>query len=138
MECKKVKFATEKDCNEHIKRLKKTSTREVKPIRGYLCPYCNTWHLTSRETFESIKIKELNITISELKVTINELKVKINLLEGKNNKEINKELKRDERITELVKCIGSKNNTIAKFRKTNSDLINENIQLLKKLEPQSA
>ncbi len=45
--CKKVYFGTEKDANEYIDKLQRTSTREVKPVRSYLCPRCKCWHLTS-------------------------------------------------------------------------------------------
>lgn len=68
MECKKTKFANEKFALQYIEKLSKTSTREVKPIRAYLCTYCGSWHLTSRETKEAIFIQELKNEISVLQV----------------------------------------------------------------------
>jgi len=45
--CKKVYFATEADADYYIKKLAKTSKRDTKPVRAYLCEKCNCWHLTS-------------------------------------------------------------------------------------------
>lgn len=95
--CTKVKFATEKDAVFYIDKLKKTSVREKKPLRAYLCPFCISWHLTSREDYDTphknvvkwyttqIESKNKTIviqknTIKELKETINDLHHKIKIL----------------------------------------------------------
>jgi hypothetical protein len=51
--CKKVSFCNEQYANAYIEKLKKTSIREVKPIRSYLCTRCLNWHLTSKKDFNS-------------------------------------------------------------------------------------
>ena len=52
MECTKVKFSNEKFAVDYIEKLAKTSIRDTKPLRAYLCPYCTAWHLTSRMSHE--------------------------------------------------------------------------------------
>jgi len=52
MECTKVKFSNEKFAVDYIEKLAKTSIRDIKPLRAYLCPYCTAWHLTSRMSHE--------------------------------------------------------------------------------------
>lgn len=45
--CKKVYFGTMEEADKHIAKLQKESKREKVPVRSYLCPKCNCWHLTS-------------------------------------------------------------------------------------------
>jgi uncharacterized protein YlaI len=78
MECKKVKFANEKYAIDYIDKLKKTSVREVKPIRTYLCFDCGSWHLTSQETREHLLIKKLSEEKADLKKRVQSLKQVIN------------------------------------------------------------
>jgi len=47
--CRKTQFATEEDARFYIKKLRRTSKRDVIPKRAYLCPKCLHWHLTSSE-----------------------------------------------------------------------------------------
>lgn len=49
MYCSKTSFATEKDAEFYIEKLKKTSNRDKIPKRAYLCTECFHWHLTSIE-----------------------------------------------------------------------------------------
>lgn len=83
-ECGKVSFINEKFANEYIEKLQKTSTRQRKPIRAYLCSQCLTWHLTSKTEFDEDeikvlkeKVKQKNILITALNKRINELKTKL-------------------------------------------------------------
>ena len=48
MDCNKSKFADEKAAIFYIKKLKDTSTRNDVPVRAYLCPDCNSWHITKK------------------------------------------------------------------------------------------
>ena len=130
-ECKKVKFSTEKDAEFYLNKLKKTSSRKNIPTRAYLCPFCTSWHLTSRESFENKKILELQNQVELLKKEISKKKEEINLLEGKNNKEYNLAIKTDERIKKLNEKIAEKDKTIRRLRTDNSELITKLYQLSK-------
>ena len=66
MECTKVKFSNEKFAVDYIEKLAKTSIRDTKPLRAYLCPYCSTWHLTSRINHELKQENEYKSKISAL------------------------------------------------------------------------
>lgn len=87
--CDKTYFATEKDAEEYIIKLKATSKRSVKPQRAYLCPHCNSWHLTSRDKNEydvimklRAEINEKNKIITNLNKIIHEKNLKIKELRG--------------------------------------------------------
>ncbi len=79
--CKKVGFATEAQALFYVDKLKNTSTRTIIPVGAYLCPICLVWHLTSKESIESViykkyetRIKEKDLMIENLNKTINELR----------------------------------------------------------------
>jgi hypothetical protein len=84
--CSKTFFATEKDADFYIKKLKATSNRSTIPKRAYLCTECLNWHLTSKEKDLDVidkykqKIKELGKLINEKNNTINELRKKKNYI----------------------------------------------------------
>lgn len=65
-DCKKTKFATEKDAEYFIKKLKATSIRHEKPTRSYLCPFCMLWHLTSKTKEEVDVVNKLKAKIEKL------------------------------------------------------------------------
>lgn len=46
--CKKIKYGTKEIAEEDMKRIKKSSKKEILPIRAYKCKICNCWHLTSK------------------------------------------------------------------------------------------
>ena len=71
--CKKVSFADEKNALMYLEKLKKTSTRERKPVNTYLCEKCLAWHLTSIELKEVTEIKYLKRQIENLKSKITHL-----------------------------------------------------------------
>lgn len=102
MECTKVKFATESAAEFYIKKLKATSIRREKPIRAYLCPFCTTWHLTSKT------IEERNV-ISDLKKELHERKMLIQDLQ-KTVKDLKNELFKARPNSPLLKQINFKNN----------------------------
>lgn len=83
MDCKKVKFNSEKTANKYIAKLKLTSDRTKIPKRAYLCVHCNCWHLTSLETFDSdeSEVEKLKKEIKRLQNILierdNEIKNKI-------------------------------------------------------------
>ena len=78
--CKKVKFATEKDCNFYIEKLKKTSERSKLPTGSYLCNKCLCWHLTSRTDKDLSEIKKLKEIIKLKNILITQLNQRINKL----------------------------------------------------------
>lgn len=79
--CRKTSFSDEASALFYIEKLRRTSKREIVPIRTYLCPHCNTWHLTSKPNFESVKyemeIIKLKNIIENNTNQINNLKRKI-------------------------------------------------------------
>lgn len=79
MKCTKVSFINQEYADMYIEKLRKTSTREIKPIRSYLCPQCLTWHLTKIRSVESSEVINRNRQIENLKN-------KIILLESDNKK----------------------------------------------------
>ena len=46
--CKKIKYGTKEIAEEDLRRIRKTSKKEILPIRAYKCKICNCWHLTSK------------------------------------------------------------------------------------------
>lgn len=74
MTCKKVSFTDEKFANDYLKKLHKTSSREIKPVRAYLCEHCLCWHLTSIRSEEQNEVIYLRRQVANLKQTIVELK----------------------------------------------------------------
>lgn len=68
--CNKVRFIDEKFALKYIDKLNKTSCRERKPVRAYLCEKCLCWHLTSIESKENREIVYLGRQINNLKAKI--------------------------------------------------------------------
>jgi len=58
LSCKKVSFATEKDAEFYIKKLKATSKRDVVPMRSYLCEVCFRWHLTHLQAIDVLAFQK--------------------------------------------------------------------------------
>ena len=57
MNCEKIKFKTEIEAEiaiNHIKEVKRKYKRAKRPIRYYLCEYCNHYHLTSKDAIPEI------------------------------------------------------------------------------------
>lgn len=77
MICKKVSFATEAFAEYYIDKLKKTSTRTVKPVRAYLCENCLAWHLTSIESKDNMQLVYKDRQIVNLKSKIAHLQLEI-------------------------------------------------------------
>lgn len=124
--CSKVKYASEEYALFDVKRIKKKSTRDKKPLRAYLC-FCGAWHLTSKVDKKDIIIHDLKLKIIELETTIRDM--------AKNqNKEDRIEFRKDERLIELKKENKTIRESNVKLRQTNSKLVGDVIQLKNQLE----
>ena len=66
-QCKKASFSTEDAANYYINKLKRTSSRQIKPIRAYLCPLCFTWHLTSLKETTDFETSQKDRQINNLR-----------------------------------------------------------------------
>lgn len=150
-ECTKVSYRTEKDAEDHISKLMRTSRRRPIPLRTYLCPICHTWHLTKRpkNAYENPAVTDLKKQLADLqeqssqtinslkefiraqKQHINELNQKISATANKERSQAEKEANVDARCQALLKTIANQGKTIAQLRKTNTDLIAKNLQLQK-------
>lgn len=70
--CKKVYFGTQKDADEYIAKLQKTSKRDKVPVNSYLCERCKCWHLTSWTQLDIDKVlKEQDEKINDFIVDYN-------------------------------------------------------------------
>jgi cell division protein FtsB len=119
--CTKVSFATEKDANEHIARLKAKSKRKVVPTRAYACNKCKGYHLTSQPNWVE-RTKVLEGQIDGLKNKVQELEA------------LNSTLKVGD-LGNLVKknqtqkaTIRQRDETIKKLNKTNAELMDNLIK----------
>jgi len=126
--CKKVSYQTEYLAINAILKIRLYSSRQIKPIRAYLCE-CGSWHLTSKRLTEETQdtIKNLNKQLSELKAQHGDLKRKYLLKIQNHSKELNKQ-------TEIIKkneLITKKDKTIKMLRETISKLITKLNQLEK-------
>ena len=67
--CSKTSFSDQKTAQEELVRIFfEKKRRKISPNREYLCPDCNTWHLSSNGTVDyvyNLKIKELQDKIEE-------------------------------------------------------------------------
>lgn len=135
IECKKAKFATEKDADFFIQKLKATSKRAKIPTSSYFCQRCTSWHLTSLKQNEWKEAVSLKKQLESLKLAHKEevkvLKEQISLLKQENTKEVNV----DSRIKKMNNTLLEKLKTINRLRQDNKDLISKNIQLEKRLKP---
>lgn len=122
--CKKVKYASERDANNDIERIRIKSKRNTIPIRSYKCPVCSSWHLTSREDWKD-KIAKLENQIKDLTTENTRLQSEILTLRRGSDKEIRLEVKKDERLVSFQKKIEKQNKLIGMLRKDNSYLINK-------------
>lgn len=113
--CPKTSFATQKDAQEHLMRIFFEKSRGGRcPNQEYLCPHCNTWHLTSKGNKSHVyklKINELELKIKDLEKTKraqnldqeykDELVRRNNKLKNKIENEVNTVAKRDKQIEKL-------------------------------------
>ena len=81
--CTKVCFVDEKFALRYIDKLNKTSYRDIKPVRAYLCEKCLCWHLTSIESRENREAVYLGRQINNLKAKILHLQNENNYLKKK-------------------------------------------------------
>lgn len=59
--CKKIKYNSEKTANHYIYLLK--DAEKSPHIRSYICPDCNVWHITTRQDWREVTIRELQNVI---------------------------------------------------------------------------
>lgn len=141
--CKKVRYPSEAFAMLDIARIRNQSTRDKVPLRAYLCPMCNYWHLTSKALSEQDKslveqIKALKSELAQYKHYKNEVTIVRTRCEHlkeenkKMRKQINDEACADERVKELNQKITKLNKEYKKLRENNSYLISENLQLKSK------
>jgi|TARA_B110000093_G_C12799011_1_gene337974 cell division protein FtsB len=116
MNCTKVSFASEKDANEHIQRIKEKSGRRVLPTRAYACNKCPNYHLTSQPNWV-----ELTKTL-EGKIVV--LKDKVQDLETRNATLRVGDLGKLAKKNQTQKAtITQRDETIKKLNKTNGELM---------------
>ncbi len=137
MDCKKTKFSSEAFALLDLERIKKRPPREKTPIAVYLCK-CGSWHLTSQPNKDLI-IADQKIVIDKLikekqileskNIT---LELKVGALETSIRKAEHKTVSSDPRIIALNKGLRKAKDLIRTLRKSNSRLINENIQYQRK------
>lgn len=128
--CSKTSFSDQKTAQEELVRIFfEKKRRKISPNREYLCPDCNTWHLSSNGKIDyvyNLKIKELQDKIEELsadKKVITQDKIKINELIRKNRKlsnkvdqELNTCKKRDKTINSLHEKVNEYKEKIENLR----------------------
>lgn len=122
--CKKTRYASEKDANDDIARIRAKSKRETVPIRSYRCNLCGFWHLTSREDYRE-KINDLQKEIENLKSENSRLKSELELVTKGIHREVTLELRRDDRIKQLQITVLNKSKLVKILRKDNRELINK-------------
>ena len=136
--CDKVRYTSERFALMDIDRIKKISTRDKIPVRAYFCNLCSFWHLTSAKSkndeIRDKKVLALEKEIVALKDEVRALKIALNEQKNQNNKEDRLLLKKDHKVTELIRSADSLNKQIKKIRLESNDLITKNLQLERKLE----
>ena len=80
--CKKACFSTEEMADYYIDKLKRTSKRQMKPLRAYLCPLCFTWHLTSLKETTDFEISQQERQINNLRRKCENYKSEVKKLNG--------------------------------------------------------
>jgi hypothetical protein len=128
--CTKTSFSDQKTAQEHLVRIFFEKRRKsVSPNREYLCPDCNTWHLSSNGTIDyvyNLKIKELQDKIVELqskKKVVKPNTTQVDELLNKNlkmSRRIEHDLiiaeKREKEIEKLNEKIGTYKNIMQNLR----------------------
>jgi predicted RNase H-like nuclease (RuvC/YqgF family) len=154
IECTKTRFATEKDAQFYIGKIKTKSDRAIIPIRAYLCR-CGAWHLTSKKDFvgendvlvkqvvnlesQINKLKEENEFLKNKNVReidlplVKQLQAENRLLQSRNSKETEKIINADDRVKKLNETINQKNRLISTLRADSEKLIIKIMQLEKKI-----
>ena len=133
MECKKTKFATEAFAEAAIKEMQKTSRRDKKPVRSYLCPDCKTWHLTSRPSREREEIERLRKIIYAKDAEIKELKATLEQFQAAESKQERNKIRVDERVKQQQGELAALREKNKRLRNDNSDLITKMNSLERKL-----
>lgn len=119
-ECHKTRFATKEDALFYLKKIRKESTREIIPVRAYLCR-CKAWHLTSQQAYNSGEVKRLNDIINTLRENIKKLKTENALLRS-NTGGIQNE-KAEKKVIELQNALAEKDRLARVLRNHISELL---------------
>lgn len=110
--CSKTSFSDQKTAQEHLVRIFFEKRRkEFSPNREYLCPKCNTWHLSSNGTIDYV----YNLKIKELQDKIEEFSSKRKVVSQnttQNDELLNKNLKLSRRIDNDLKVAEKRDKTI--------------------------
>lgn len=125
-ECKKVKFATEEFALFYVDKLQKTSIRDKKPIKAYLCQHCVSWHLSSKESYAVLYHRILEKKLLETELLLadkTQENLELSQPTTRKKKELEIALKADMRIVELKRQINAKDKKISKLQKDNNQLI---------------
>jgi len=125
--CKKAPYANEQVAITAILKIRLFSTRQIKPVRAYLCK-CGSWHLTSFKLTDDAKntIDNLNQQITKLKKQQEELNQKYLVEQQQTRKKLNernKKLNKQKEVIKLNELLNKKDKTIKMLRETVSDLI---------------
>ena len=127
-QCNKTAYATEAFALADLKRIQEKTTREKKPVGVYQCKG-GKWHLTSQPNW-NVVIAELKDELKAAQGKIQELTVENFQLKSSDNKRISM----DSRIKTMNHTILKHKKLIKKLRRSNSELISENINLKRKNE----
>lgn len=115
--CNKTSFADQKSAQEHLVRIFfEKNRRRVTPNREYLCPNCNTWHLSSNgknDYVYELKIKQLQDKIEELS---SKKKVVTQVNSNQNDELVGKNLRLSRRIENELKLAEKRDKTIEKLQ----------------------
>lgn len=121
MNCGKTKYSSEQFALAHIEIIKRKPKRRKTPCAVYLCK-CGSWHLTS-------KLDRKASTINKLKDDIANLNKQIQVITANNNKELLKQIIKEEQVKSLIATISKHNKTISMLRRDNAQLISKIVQL---------
>jgi uncharacterized protein YlaI len=115
--CSKTSFADQKTAQEHLVRIFFEKKRKrLTPNREYLCPDCNTWHLSSNgknDYVYELKIKQLQDKVEELSA---KKKVVPQDNTNQNDELVGKNLRLSRRIESELKLAEKRDKTIEKLQ----------------------
>ena len=90
--CTKTSFSDQKTAQEHLVRIFfEKKRKKFSPNREYLCPDCNTWHLSSNGTVDYV----YNLKINELQDKIEELSSKNKVVSQNKTQSLSSQIKND-------------------------------------------
>lgn len=142
-ECTKVKYADKITAELDIAKIKKRSTRDVIPVRAYLCPMCKAWHLTSKPDpkalFERVgKLEDTVVALSkELAGFKQSVVVQVSPQEKATilkEKQVAELLAKDKQIEKLKAEVVTLRKKVSELRNDNHNYIAKNFSLQNKIK----